>query len=184
MTNQSFQDQILSINFASDRSKQSIVDDIASLSSEYNFNLAGINTDKPWGAFVCFDNQDADKFVTEFFPEITPAEARLGHDGAQLSPKILLVSPGQRLSWQYHHLRAERWKFLTGGAYYASHNDSPGDQQLAAAGSSLQLACGERHRLVGSPDSYTVVAEIWQHVDVDNLSNEADIVRLSDDYQR
>ena len=48
----------------------------------------------------------------------------------------------------------------------------------------VQFEEGERHRLVGVDDAYVIVAEIWQHTDVDNLSNEEDIVRLADDYNR
>ena len=41
----------------------------------------------------------------------------------------------------------------------------------------------ERHRLVGLK-KIGVVAEIWIHTDLNNLSDENDIVRLSDDYKR
>jgi len=41
----------------------------------------------------------------------------------------------------------------------------------------------ERHRLIGL-DNIGVVAEIWQHIDIDNPSDENDIVRLKDDYNR
>jgi len=49
----------------------------------------------------------------------------------------------------------------------------------------VQFEKGERHRLAATNDTdYTVVAEIWQHSDKDHLSDEDDIVRLADDYQR
>ena len=41
----------------------------------------------------------------------------------------------------------------------------------------------ERHRLVGL-DKIGVVAEIWIHTDLNNPSDENDIVRISDDYKR
>ena len=31
-----------------------------------------------------------------------------------MSPKILIVKPGARLSWQYHHRRAEIWQVYKG----------------------------------------------------------------------
>lgn len=34
--------------------------------------------------------------------------------GGKVSPKILLVKPEARLSWQYHHLRAETWRVVEG----------------------------------------------------------------------
>ena len=51
----------------------------------------------------------------------------------------------------------------------------PGDQ--------ITLKKGERHRLIGLSD-FAVIAEIWQHTDPNNPSDEKDIVRLSDDYGR
>ena len=50
----------------------------------------------------------------------------------------------------------------------------PGDQ--------IKLRQGERHRLVGLAD-YGVVAEIWQHTD-EIPSNEDDIIRVQDDFNR
>ena len=120
----------------------------------------------------------------EFFPGLSPQEARLGIDGIELSPKILIVAPGQRLSWQYHHRRAERWAFLTDGSYNKSLDDDPRDPVIAEAGNVVQFEKSERHRLNGVNGGYVVVAEIWQHTDADNPSNEEDIVRLYDDYAR
>ena len=34
--------------------------------------------------------------------------------GGKLSPKILIVSPNSKLSWQYHHRRAEIWRVYKG----------------------------------------------------------------------
>jgi hypothetical protein len=45
------------------------------------------------------------------------------------------------------------------------------------------LKKGERHRLIGL-DDYGVIAEIWQHIDTENPSDEDDIVRVQDDYGR
>ena len=45
------------------------------------------------------------------------------------------------------------------------------------------LKKGERHRLSGL-DSWGIVAEIWQHTDAESPSNEDDIVRLEDDFNR
>ena len=40
-----------------------------------------------------------------------------------------------------------------------------------------------RHRLLGI-NNWGIVAEIWQHIDMSNLSNENDIVRIEDDFGR
>jgi len=42
---------------------------------------------------------------------------------------------------------------------------------------------GERHRLIRL-DSWGVVAEIWQHTDKEEPSDEDDIIRLQDDFGR
>ena len=116
---------------------------------------------------------------------INPIDARLGNAAAELSPKFLLVAPEQRLSWQVHERRAERWVFLNDGGYYRSLDpENPGELIKAHAGSEVQFAAGECHRLVGGKDGFTLVAEIWQHTDPSNPSNEDDIVRLADDYSR
>jgi len=47
----------------------------------------------------------------------------------------------------------------------------------------INLKQGERHRLIGL-DDFSVVAEIWQHTDLQNLSDENDIIRLNDEYGR
>ena len=44
-------------------------------------------------------------------------------------------------------------------------------------GDQLILQQGERHRLIGL-DETSVVAEIWQHTDKNNPSDEDDIIRV------
>ena len=50
-------------------------------------------------------------------------------------------------------------------------------------GDKIKLQKGERHRLIGL-DGWGVIAEIWQHTDAENPSDEEDIVRLQDDFGR
>ena len=157
---------------------------IITLLQQAGYGIVEINTDKPWGAYVRIRNDQADDFVHEFFPGLSPEEARLGIESAELSPKILIVSPGQRLSWQYHYRRAERWTFLTQGSYNKSLGDDQGEPVVAQAGDVVQFEKSERHRLNGTEDRYVVVAEIWQHTDPASPSDEDDIVRLYDDYAR
>lgn len=152
--------------------------------NELNYTIVDEDWKKPWGGFFRLQNEDIERFVNDFFPDLTLDQARLGHDDVDLSPKILIVSPGQRLSWQLHHRRAERWRFLTSGAYYQSDTDKMGKKREAKQGLVVQFQQGERHRLAASADNYTVVAEIWQHTNPNNPSNEEDIIRISDDYNR
>ena len=159
---------------------QNIIDQLV----EREYTVEEINTDKPWGAYIRLANDDAEDFIKEFFPGLTLKEAQLNIEGAELSPKILITSPEQRLSWQMHHRRAERWTFLTSGGYHKSSTDDQGELNIAHPGDVVQFMQGERHRLVGLKGDYTVVAEIWQHVDPENPSDEDDIIRLQDDYIR
>ena len=170
---------------ASARDIRTVVGDIVRVAKAAGYTIADINTSKPWGGFVRFDYRDGDRFVEEFFPGIDATEARLGIEDAELSPKILIVLPGERLSWQRHARRAERWVFLTRGGYYKSDSpDTPGELTTARPGAVVQFAAGECHRLVGDSDAMTYVAEIWQHTDAAWPSDEDDIERLQDDYRR
>jgi len=102
----------------------------------------------------------------------------------KLSPKILVVAPDKRLSWQFHHRRAEIWKVIGGTVGVKTNNtDEEGELQELSLGNFIQLEKGERHRLIGL-DSWGIVAEIWQHTDPENPSDEDDIVRLQDDFGR
>lgn len=152
---------------------------------ELGYTIVDVDETKPWGAFYRMHNDNAERFIEEFFPGLSVKEAKLGNDGVELSPKFLLVLPGQRLSWQYHHRRAERWRFLSEGAYFHSSDDTQHERTEVNAGSVVQFARGERHRLCAKDvDTYCVVAEIWQHTEPNEPSDESDIVRVDDDYKR
>jgi mannose-6-phosphate isomerase-like protein (cupin superfamily) len=164
--------------------KEKLIDAMFKFIADLGYTIEELTTDKPWGGGFRFVGSDADRFLQEFFPGLSPIEARGGVEDAELSPKFLLVLPGQRLSWQYHERRTEVWRFLTPGAYKRSPNDDEGDVSTINAGDVVSFSQGERHRLIGAPDSYTLVAEIWQHTNPAHLSDEADIIRLQDDYKR
>mgnify|MGYP001435745246 FL=1 len=55
--------------------------------------------------------------------------------------------------------------------------------KIYKSGDIITFDIQERHRLIGLED-IGIVAEIWQHIDIKNLSDEDDIVRLQDDYYR
>lgn len=164
--------------------KQAVTDNIARQLQNDNYTIEEINANKPWGSYVRLASSDADEFIKEYFPGLTAQDARLGVPNAELSPKILIVAPDQRLSWQFHYRRAERWAFLTEGAYRKSATDEESELFIAQPGEVVQFAESERHRLEGLIGRYVFVAEIWQHTKAGNPSNEDDIVRLADDYTR
>lgn len=176
--------RINTVENTEERDKLAFVAEIVGDVQLAEYKIVEIDDLKPWGAYIRIDSSQAGRFIEEFFPGLTIEDARLGMEEAELSPKLLIISPDQRLSWQYHLRRAGRWAFLTSGIYYKSVTDEQGDPIAATVGDVVQFKKGERHRLASLPGSYTIVAEIWQHADSNNPSNEEDIVRLSDDYQR
>ena len=102
----------------------------------------------------------------------------------KISPKILIVEPNQRLSWQYHNRRKEIWKVYRNDiGIIRSLTNFENDLIIKKEGEIIHFESQERHRLVGL-DKIGVVAEIWIHTDLNNLSDENDIVRISDDYRR
>lgn len=140
-----------------------------------------MDDNRPWGGFFVIDENGARKFIDTFFHELEENEFS---QGKKLSPKILIVGPGKRLSWQYHHRRAEIWKLIGGRAGVStSDNDEEKDMNLLNKGDVIRLKQGERHRLIGL-DQWGIVAEIWQHTDPESPSDENDIVRLQDDFGR
>ena len=145
------------------------------------FRIERKDFDRPWGGFFVIDEEQAADFTARYFPGINNADL-IG--GRKVSPKILLVAPHKRLSWQYHHRRSEVWRVVEGKVgVVRSDTDEPGDLEEYRQGDLITLAKGERHRLVGL-DTWGKVAEIWQHTDPDQPSDEEDIVRLQDDFGR
>ena len=136
---------------------------------------------RPWGGFLVIDESQAPQFIKTYFPHLSVADFS---GFKKLSPKILIVAPHQRLSWQYHFRRAEIWKVVGGTAgVVVSDTDEQTELKKLSLGTIINLRQGERHRLVGL-DEWGIIAEIWQHTDAANPSDEADIVRVQDDFGR
>jgi mannose-6-phosphate isomerase len=136
---------------------------------------------RPWGGFFVIDETQAPLFIETYFPHLSLADFA-GYN--KLSPKILLVAPHKRLSWQYHFRRAEIWKVVGGIAgVVISDTDEQKEVQKLPLGTIINLPKGQRHRLVGL-DDWGIIAEIWQHTDPENPSDEDDIVRVQDDFGR
>lgn len=174
------------VSLAVTRNKEDILSELIRQAERFNYTVVDVDINKPWGGYVRFDAASAEDFAKNFFPQLDMQSIRLGRRDVDLSPKFLLVKPGARLSWQVHARRAELWHYLTPGGYHKSNKaEHQGDLYSAPAGTEVQFSQGECHRLVGTePSTYTLVAEIWQHTDHDNHSDENDIVRLDDDYRR
>jgi mannose-6-phosphate isomerase-like protein (cupin superfamily) len=158
-----------------------IFDIIAQEIKRSGLNVASFDFDRPWGGFFVIDEEQAQKFANIYFQGLSIEKLRIT---GKLSPKILIVKPGARLSWQYHHRRAETWRVIKGTVgVVRSYNDVEGEVNSFEMGEIIVLQQGERHRLIGLND-YGVVAEFWQHTDSSNPSDEDDIVRVQDDYSR
>ena len=145
------------------------------------FEIIEKDFERPWGGFLVISEKQSQDFADKFFDGINVENIKIG---GKLSPKILVVNPNSKLSWQYHHRRAEIWKVFKGEVGVSrSYDDNQNPLIKLVTGDQIRLKKGERHRLIGLSD-FAVIAEIWQHTDPNNPSDEKDIVRLSDDYGR
>lgn len=161
-------------------SKSAVFEEVAAYISGF-VDINSKDDSRPWGGFFVIEEADAEKFIAQFFPQLTKEVLSIS---GKLSPKILLVEPGKKLSWQYHHRRAEIWKLIAGSAgVVKSDDDFEKEVILLEPGDLVELQQGERHRLIGL-DQWGIVAEIWRHTDADNPSDEEDIIRLQDDFGR
>ena len=145
------------------------------------FNIISKDFKRPWGGFLVIDEDQAQDFSNQFFKEINIEELKIS---GKLSPKILIVNPESRLSWQYHNRRSEIWRVYKGKVgIIKSEDDIQKEIEIYSEGDQITLKQGERHRLIGL-DDYGVVAEIWQHTEKNHPSDEEDIVRVQDDFGR
>lgn len=145
------------------------------------FSIVQRDDTRPWGGFFVIDEDQAQQFADTFFDGINVKDLMIS---GKLSPKILIVAPHKRLSWQYHHRRAEIWQVYSGEVgVISSETDVEGELEELTPGDIIKLEKGERHRLVGLND-WGVVAEIWQHTNPEDPSDEDDIVRVQDDFGR
>ncbi|MDO7846270.1 phosphoheptose isomerase [Hymenobacter sp. M29] len=145
------------------------------------FTIATQDQTRPWGGFFVIDETQAQAFADAYFDGLQVDTLRIS---GKLSPKILIVAPQQRLSWQYHHRRAEIWRVVQGPVGVStSDTDAEGALKTYQPGEQITLRQGERHRLIGL-DGWGILAEIWQHTDANQPSDEQDIVRVQDDFGR
>lgn len=157
-----------------------------------HYTISGQDTNRPWGGFYYIDDRDLDRFVAQYF-SVVVSEKNKGlsvgikealNEKVPISPKILVVSPGKRLSWQYHHRRKEIWSVLVGPVgIVRSKTDDETDMVVVDTGDIITIDKEERHRIVGL-DNYAVIAELWCHCDINNPSDEMDIIRVQDDFKR
>ena len=148
---------------------------------EKGFKISSKDFERPWGGFLLINESQVQDFVNYFFDGTDIATLKIE---GRLSPKILIVNPKSKLSWQYHQRRAEIWKVYKGKVGVSrSMDDKERPMIILNENDQITLKKGERHRLIGL-ENYAVISEIWQHTDANYPSDEEDIVRISDDYGR
>ena len=161
--------------------RKAVFEEIANYLDGLNLKVVSNDFTRPWGGFFVIDESQAKQFAELFFPGVDLSSLRIS---GKLSPKILVVEPKKRLSWQYHFRRAEIWRAVSGKVgVVTSMTDEEKDTTHLKPGDEIRLAQGQRHRLMGL-NEWGVVAEIWQHTDAKHPSDEDDIVRVQDDFGR
>ncbi|OUJ73389.1 cupin domain-containing protein [Hymenobacter crusticola] len=166
---------------STDTQKETLFQQTEQQLQQQGFSIDKQDQSRPWGGFFVINEDQAQQFADTYFDGLSVDTLRIS---GKLSPKILIVAPEKRLSWQYHFRRAEIWKVLQGPVgVVTSDTDEEGEVKTYAPGELITLKQGERHRLVGLSD-WGVLAEIWQHTDAEQPSDEDDIVRVQDDFGR
>jgi mannose-6-phosphate isomerase-like protein (cupin superfamily) len=137
--------------------KSAAIAQIAEELKNEKFTIIKQDETRPWGGFFVIDESQAKAFAAKFFPHLEMEAITITN---KLSPKILVVAPHKRLSWQYHHRREEIWEVLSGVVgVKTSITDEEGELQQLSQGTFVQLEKRERHRLIGL-DSWGIIAEI------------------------
>ena len=171
----------MNVNILNSENKVTVFDKIRSELQKHKFSIINEDQTRPWGGFFVIDEKQTSNFVSLFFPHLKLDEIQITN---KLSPKILVVAPDSRLSWQYHVRSAEIWKVIEGPVgVKISNTDVEGELKILHNDDFIKMDKGERHRLIGL-DTWGVIAEIWQHTDPNDPSDEEDIVRLQDDFGR
>lgn len=161
--------------------KSEAVSTIRDALNNSGYHIVEEDTNRPWGGYFRIHEDQAGDFLQMFFSDAKISEwVKAG----KKDPKILLVSPNTRLSWQYHDRRNEIWRVIVGqvGAIM-SENDTQGEIQQYRKGNIIIIPQGTRHRLVGL-DNFGVVAEVWVSTNQSDPTNEQDNHRLQDDFGR
>jgi mannose-1-phosphate guanylyltransferase/mannose-6-phosphate isomerase len=96
--------------------------------------------------------------------------------GERFRVKRITVEPGQKLSLQWHHHRAEHWVVVSGTARVQRGDET----LLLSENQSLDIAIGQLHRLENPGKVPLQIIEVQTGI----YLGEDDIVRVADDYQR
>ena len=97
-------------------------------------------------------------------------------DSPNCKVKRIKVLPGKRLSYQYHHNRAETWVFISGRGTVLINDDL----QPVSPGCVVQILQLDKHRV------HNTGIESLEFIEVQlgSYFGEDDIVRIEDDFGR
>ena len=147
----------------------------------FGYQIISQDLNRPWGGFLVIDEDQSQKFSNQFFDGLKIESLQITD---RISPKILIINPNSKLSWQYHIRRAEIWSIYKGPVgIIRSKNDFQNNMEIIDSGNQIKIKQGERHRIIGLKTP-AIIAEIWQHTEPENPSDENDIIRLEDDFGR
>ena len=90
--------------------------------------------------------------------------------------KRIVVKPGGRLSYQYHHKRSEIWTIVSGVASITLN----GDLKDYEPGMVIKIPQGTKHRVQNRENENLIFIE----VQLGTYFGEDDIVQIEDDYNR
>jgi mannose-6-phosphate isomerase len=146
----------MNFNFAPSASKEDVFKQVSDFLVASGFTIVDQDFNRPWGGYFVIDEDQARRFSHIFFPT---KEVVLSQMVGKLSPKILMVQPAKRLSWQYHFRRSEIWKLVAGRAgVVTSMTDEEKDVEELQVNKVIELPQGQRHRLVGLEGSWGMIA--------------------------
>jgi len=139
---------------------------------------------RPWGFFSVYlqENVPTPSWQASFLHELEdvyhPKGELLQHNpGEPLTVKIIHVYAKSRLSLQYHHNRTEEWYCLSGRSYAILKSGDGFVEVPLEKDSHVVVPQMTIHRLGCKEDSADILEVSKGHFD------EADIVRLEDDYR-
>jgi mannose-6-phosphate isomerase-like protein (cupin superfamily) len=96
--------------------------------------------------------------------------------GPDYKVKQEMVSPGQRLSYQFHHHRQEHWMVVEGVATITLE----GKELVLEVGQTIDIPLKAKHRMANTGTIPMAIIEIQRG----SYVGEDDIVRLEDDFGR
>lgn len=98
------------------------------------------------------------------------------YDGEDCKVKRIVVKPGGKLSYQYHHKRNELWTVISGSGFITLDDNT----FYRHSGDTINIPKGAKHRVENKGDVDLVFIE----VQTGTYFGEDDIIRIEDDYGR